>query len=269
MTSFCVEIEAVFPDTDAVHELSEHKTAYHSEHIQAPYFPTGWSAQADSSIDLRNPDDYLTAEIISPPLGWPSGMQSVINACEALRQLDARVNPSCGLHVHVGLPDATLGEIDRIKALATRYEFALYGASGAFIASRMASEHGRHYCRTSLHPLVGDNHEDRYRGLNLTRLNTMSPRRRTVEFRMFQASTITHRVIGAVALAVAIVREAMSVGDEPLTEVTRIASPVAAMQELLTGPIWARVWPRVPDVEEVERTLYRQARKAERMLGVV
>lgn len=59
-----------------------------------------WKIVSDSSISGQN-----SCEIISPPLSGLQGLETVKKVCIALRQVDAKVNNSCGFHVHFEAAD--------------------------------------------------------------------------------------------------------------------------------------------------------------------
>jgi len=48
-----------------------------------------------------------TNEIVSPILQGNDGLNSLKRLCEALNEIDAKVNRSCGLHVHIGAANMT------------------------------------------------------------------------------------------------------------------------------------------------------------------
>lgn len=47
-----------------------------------------------------------TAEIKSPILKGEAGLKEILKVCKVLEELGAKVNKSCGLHVHVGIKNA-------------------------------------------------------------------------------------------------------------------------------------------------------------------
>ena len=52
---------------------------------------------SDSSIQGNN-----TNEVVSPILKGKRGLSSLKAICDSLATIDARVNKSCGLHIHIG-----------------------------------------------------------------------------------------------------------------------------------------------------------------------
>ncbi len=62
-----------------------------------------WKFVTDSSISGTN-----GRELVSPPLQGDNGLQQLRKACKALRLSKAKINQSCGLHVHIDANDYTL-----------------------------------------------------------------------------------------------------------------------------------------------------------------
>lgn len=260
MTTIGVEIEAIFPLNETTVGLYDDRVGYHHDFRQADDFPRGWMAQTDSSIHTDGTiSEVFAAEIISPVmLSWTDAANKIDLVMRKMNEMEAKTNWSCGFHVHAGCGHMDGDDVSRLIRLARRYEFALYGTAGSAIIRRMASEHGRHYCKTSSYGVARD---DRYQGLNLSRMN-----RGTVEFRMFQGSMIANRLIGATLLASSLVLMASTMATTDIPD-ERIPSPVEAMEDLLTSPNMPFSWACSPRREAVTATLMRQARKAEIQLN--
>ena len=62
-----------------------------------------WKAVHDGSISGSN-----AIEVVSPILQGENGMQQVKSVCKALNSLNAKVNKSCGFHVHFSATDFTI-----------------------------------------------------------------------------------------------------------------------------------------------------------------
>jgi hypothetical protein len=69
----------------------------------------GWNVKSDCSIN-----GGTGAEIVSPPLRGENGRRQLRTACEVLARLGAKVNRSCGLHVHHGVSDLTIDDFKRM-----------------------------------------------------------------------------------------------------------------------------------------------------------
>ena len=72
-----------------------------------------WRVVRDSSIAGVNP-----FELVSPILSGDDGIRQIQKVCEILNSLGAKVNSSCGLHVHI---DARNMSVDSVKAVVRRY----------------------------------------------------------------------------------------------------------------------------------------------------
>lgn len=62
-----------------------------------------WKVVSDSSISGSNP-----FELVSPILEGESGLRQVKQVCKALQKVKAKVNSSCGMHVHINARDFTI-----------------------------------------------------------------------------------------------------------------------------------------------------------------
>lgn len=62
-----------------------------------------WKAVHDGSISGSN-----AIEVVSPILQGENGMQQVKSVCKALNSVNAKVNKSCGFHVHFSAADFTI-----------------------------------------------------------------------------------------------------------------------------------------------------------------
>ena len=108
---------------DAVAEGYNHATRRH------------WKAVTDGSLDSGG------CEVVSPVLSGEEGLTQLRTVVRALAQAGARVNRSCGLHVHLGASDLSGAELALILRRYARFE----GEIDAFMApSRRASRNT--YC---------------------------------------------------------------------------------------------------------------------------
>ncbi len=64
-------------------------------------FPQGWTAERDGSLHTSR-RGYVAVEIVSPILKGRAGIEQIKQMAEVLRQVGAAVNPTCGMHIHVG-----------------------------------------------------------------------------------------------------------------------------------------------------------------------
>jgi len=192
--------------------------SYHNGN-QIRGLPEGWTAERDSSI-RTNRAGYIGVEIVSPIMRGRDGLDELKRVGEQLNAWGARVNPTCGLHVHVGIPPQLGDDFGRIAewveamvAIVSRHEKVLYATTGS--RSRLHSS----YCGlmrnkmaaswTEMKGKKGDRwewqnaipREARYQTLNLGNLFS----KRTIEFRCFQGTTseVKHRVYVQLCLGLA------------------------------------------------------------------
>lgn len=72
-----------------------------------------WQIKLDGSIQGNN-----GFEVVSPALEGEAGIQEVAKVCEILASIDAKVNKSCGFHIH---HDATGWGVAEFRYLAKRF----------------------------------------------------------------------------------------------------------------------------------------------------
>lgn len=72
-----------------------------------------WKIVSDSSIQGEN-----GSEVVSPVLRGAEGMEQVKKVCIALQKAGAKVNQSCGFHVHIGINDLS---VSNVKDLVSSY----------------------------------------------------------------------------------------------------------------------------------------------------
>lgn len=94
-----------------------------------------WKIVSDSSVHGRN-----CGELVSPVLRGALGMNQVKLVCEALAETGAKVNKSCGLHVHYGVDDLNVEDFKRVASF--------YSTNVTLIESFLArSRRDNFYCR--------------------------------------------------------------------------------------------------------------------------
>lgn len=208
--TFGIEIECSIPVT-ALQAAGWRIGTYHHG-IQIPTLPTGWKAEADNSIET--PDySYAKVEVVSPKLKGAEGLAQVREVCRQLNEMGAKVNRSCGLHVHVGCPE-NLRVIRKLVNLVSNHEKALFAITGS------KSREERMYCAPVKNKLARakdctDNQlkvvalsEGRYCSLNLT--NILAGSRPAVEFRTFAGTTNALKVVSYIQVCVGLVVKAQT-----------------------------------------------------------
>ena len=215
--TFGVEIECLVPETMVLAA-----GGYHSGQ-PIPELPR-WNCQTDRS--LSSEPGFRTVEVVSPVLKGEDGLCNMADTYLWLKENGAKVNGSCGFHIHIGAKDFSDEQIQSIMAAFRKYELAFFALNG----SEMASRYNSRYCANSQawtdQNLPSDtagaqNHYKRYRSLNTT--NVGRGRRSTIEFRLFAATMEPEAAVTAVYMVCALVAKAASEvsGDAtrlPITE---------------------------------------------------
>ncbi|MGB1204417.1 MAG: amidoligase family protein [Chitinophagales bacterium] len=108
---FGVEIEAFnIPRADLTRALKRAGIKVKTDNRSSDaYEQNYWKVTTDSSIAGNQ-----TFELVSPKLKGTAGIKELEKVCEVLKQKNAKINKSCGLHIHL---DATDFSLDDWKAL--------------------------------------------------------------------------------------------------------------------------------------------------------
>jgi hypothetical protein len=174
----------------------------------------GWKIQSDGSVSFT--DGRASAEVVSGVLQGEEGIASVRQCVLALRRANARVNMSCGLHVHVGFPwegEEGAAILKRLIFLVANFEKALYASTGTHSREqaswcRTIKQAYRQYSDLRTIDQVVNAHHARYHTLNLTNLQHVRSRR-TVEFRVFAGTCNLVKIESAISMALALVHRAV------------------------------------------------------------
>lgn len=155
-------------------------------------------------------------ELVSPPLKGANGLAQLKKACEALDAAGARVNRSCGLHVHHDVGDLNGLAFTR---LMTAWSNNQRGTDGLVAPSRRNSQWARPLTPSDLDnvsriPADADTngirrhlgYVDRYRSLNVAAF----PRYGTVEVRQHQGTISYDKVAAWIAFGQAFITWAKS-----------------------------------------------------------
>lgn len=226
--TFGVEIECFLPDSYLWENHIRIGRYHHGYALPAP-FPPLWETQADSS--LRNcPAGYTPLEIVSPVLHGSQGISEIVQVFDMLNAAEAKINSTCGFHVHVGIA-SLLGEspetspvmvrfLHRILNLVSHHEFGIYATINS--PERMRND----YCKTvktrdenlliattdDLDLVKERKIEDRYHTLNLCNLFNS---KQTIEFRIFAATLNSIKAIGYITTALGLCHRAAQVPQSP------------------------------------------------------
>lgn len=190
--------------------------------------PTTWKVVTDVSIS-----GSMGFEVVSPILRGEDGFNQVRAVCDALTAAGAKVNKSCGLHVHIGAADFRLQEIrqmaknyiifenffdaivppsrrktNNIYIKSNRDVFGGYGkdAVRAAVAAIDAAANLDDLIHTVCPSNYGryDQDNGRYRKLNLCAFW----RHRTIEFRQHSGTTDAEKAVNWIKLVMQFVNRA-------------------------------------------------------------
>jgi hypothetical protein len=142
----------------------------------------GVSIKSDGSI--RDVDGYFGVELTV--LTKVSDFSNLKQLCDLLNDLGARVNASCGMHVHL---DARHLDREAVKAVGRRFASVLPLLSQMVPASRRSNT----YCKLGVSKLKGNN---RYYAVNLTAWSKY----KTVEVRLHSSTTSFDKISNWVTL---------------------------------------------------------------------
>ena len=133
--TFGVEIETYnFTRQSLVTAAAASGLEVRSEEYNHQDHATRFKIVSDGSLTGAN-----SQEVVSPVLNGKKGLESLRTLCTALASVDARVNRSCGLHVHIGAQGMTDQHYVRIFK---NYQ-AIETAIDSFMApSRRANNNG-------------------------------------------------------------------------------------------------------------------------------
>jgi hypothetical protein len=182
---------------------------------QIRQLPPGWKGDRDPSI--HPPAGYKACEVVSPVLKGADGLRQVVFAIAWLKSVGAKVNASCGCHIHVGLPErGRTVDLGKVVAMFARHETALFAITGTKRReeTRWCKPIRDAYAFSKLKNGDRDAHEahnlptGRYFTLNLS--NLASGRRPTVECRAFSGTLNATKVLGYVSVCLGLVERALN-----------------------------------------------------------
>jgi hypothetical protein len=184
-----------------------------------------WKAELDGSILARIPG-HTPCEFVSPILKGEAGVAHLIQFVEWLNAIGARVNVTCGLHIHVGLSGFTGTTAADVLAeyLAKLAHVTSFNATALYAQTGTLSREGGHYCarpgqayRASVRRIrkaksVSVNLDvNRYQLLNLTNVS----RNQTVEFRCFAGTLNADKILAHLFSVILICRVAAQLKTLP------------------------------------------------------
>lgn len=204
--------------------------------VEAPYYSNEvydqqgrkWKIVRDGSINPYLGGDQN--ELVSPPLTYDD-MDLVQEIVRALRRAGAKVDSSCGMHVHIDLQPYNAKSLKNLIKFYSKYEHMFYKSCNVLPSrKRYARElnekhprlvkninkvnsidalkklwYGNEYSGSSM-----KYHDSRYAGLNLHNIWYKGWLNGTIEFRLFNASLHAGEVRTYITLALAISAKALN-----------------------------------------------------------
>lgn len=207
-----LEIECGCARTDRIHKVA-----------------TWWGGKLDhdGSISFGHDLEFVTA-----PARGAKLEEQVRDVCDALDLSDAKVDTSCGLHVHVGAKDLTVSQLLTVARLYARVESGLYsivapsrrsgqysGAWGSKFEEALVFDDAPLHTRkdrldAAIYGSLSEakraeanrsKHSCRYHGLNFNSLILYG----TLEFRLHHGTTNADKILNWAAVCTAIVEWAV------------------------------------------------------------
>ena len=137
--TFGVEIEAYgFTRQSLINAATANGLEVRSEDYNHQDHTTRYKIVRDGSLYGEN-----CQEIVSPVLNGTNGLESLRTLCDALASVEAKVNRSCGLHVHIG----TQGMTDQHYIRIFKNYQAIETAIDTFMPESRRGNNSR-WCRT-------------------------------------------------------------------------------------------------------------------------
>jgi hypothetical protein len=195
-----------------------------------------WQIKTDGSIN-----EYTGFEVVSRVLQGEDGIAEVAKVCEVLESLGAKVNKSCGMHIH---HDAASWGIQKFRNLFKR--FVKFEAALDSIQPESRRANNNRYCASmiqsydmprriddcrtvqQLSRLYGDN---RYLKLNLQSFFRMG----TVEFRNHAGTVSAAKVCNYIRLTGAMVKDAND--NVAIKQFARSVTVAESLDTMLSGMV--------------------------------
>lgn len=223
---FGLEIECLLPSMNAGRPMDQARLAAVITAAGVPCHAVGynhhltrtWKIVSDGS--LRPGPNQLGFEIVSPPLD-ENGLDQVVKVCEALTALNATVNRSCGLHVHVGARTLGVPVLRKLAELYIAHELTIDTLLPAsrrlsnclYAQSMTATSAAALAAATDINAITNAIGHARYAKVNFQAYW----RHGTVEFRHHSGTVVADKIIKWIILCNALVAAAKKEANIPVT----------------------------------------------------
>jgi hypothetical protein len=190
---FGIEIEATIP-------AGTIRVGSHGAGLPIEQLP-GWKADRDPSIHTTAGRE--ACEFVSPVYCGTQDLRRLVADIATIKSLGAKVNASCGLHIHVEFDRSNAAAVEKLATLVANFEKAIFASTGT-----KNRERGR-WCAGlnrygSASYAIANSRRNRYHVCNL---GSEHP---TVEFRAFGASLNPQKIVAYVRMCVGLVERAMT-----------------------------------------------------------
>ena len=199
---FGVEVECYLPKRYV--ESSQFMVGSYHRGIQITGAPRGWNCEADASVSGYAPYGYVGLEVVSPVLEGEDGLGEVVGFFDYLKEIKAKVSHRTGMHVHVDGSGLEPDEVREVQEAFKTYEAAFYGLNGEHYGERLQNP----YCV----PSENWRGQGRYCSLNV--MNYLAGRKKTLECRVWRATTSAELAVAAVVMLSCLVEKVTAL--EPL-----------------------------------------------------
>ena len=208
---FGIEVECFLPKQYV--ESEQFAPGGYHRGVQIKGAPDGWKAETDASVSPHAPYGYVGLEIVSPVLEGEDGLGEVVGFFDYLKEIKAKVSHHTGMHVHVDGSGLEPDEVTEVQEAFRCYEAAFYGLNGEHYTERLRNP----YCV----PSEDWRGQGRYCSLNIQ--NYLAGRKKTLECRVWRATTEAELAVAAVVMLTALVEKvtALEPIEPPKAKITR------------------------------------------------
>ena len=197
-------------------------------HLTRPH----WKLTTDASVNSSGTGKGVGLEMVSPVLQGPDGFAQLATAVKALLNAGAKVDKTCGIHVHIGADGLTGLDIMRVIDIYTQNSNHIHTVLAASRhATRWAKPYGNaelSHARTVLTGAttntilrtVANRNFDRYQTVNVTSYAKYG----TLEFRQHQGSLNGEKIASWVKFVMSLTDRATTMSDVDVADFGSLSS---------------------------------------------